>query len=102
MPIGTTNTATLLKINKLKHIRISQQQEHKSLWWEILEMIGVQVIAVALAPFIGGLSEDLALGLGASALIASISATGVEFVTDFTINQVYDYVKGNVTSLNWK
>ncbi|WDA54783.1 MAG: hypothetical protein PPFGHCPK_01253 [Spiroplasma endosymbiont of Drosophila atripex] len=100
MPIGTANTATLLKINKPKHTRISQQQEHKSLWWEILEMIGVQVIAVALAPFTGGLSEDLALGLGASDLIASISATGVEFATDFTINQVYDYLKGNVTSLN--
>ncbi|WP_342261392.1 hypothetical protein [Spiroplasma endosymbiont of Notiophilus biguttatus] len=100
MPIGTANTATLLKINKPKHTRTSQQQEHKSLWWEILEMIGVQVIAVALAPFTGGLSEDLALGLGASDLIASISATGVEFATDFTINQVYDYLKGNVTSLN--
>ncbi|WP_342217950.1 hypothetical protein [Spiroplasma endosymbiont of Amphimallon solstitiale] len=100
MPIGTANTATLLKINKPKHTRISQQQEHKSLWWEILEMIGVQVIAVALAPFTGGLSEDLALGLGASDLIASISATGVEFATDFTINQVYDYLKGNVTSIN--
>ncbi|WP_342218496.1 hypothetical protein [Spiroplasma endosymbiont of Amphimallon solstitiale] len=100
MPIGTANTATPLKINKPKHTRISQQQEHKSLWWEILEMIGVQVIAVALAPFTGGLSEDLALGLGASDLIASISATGVEFATDFTINQVYDYLKGNVTSIN--
>ncbi|WP_342273893.1 hypothetical protein [Spiroplasma endosymbiont of Phycita roborella] len=63
-------------------------------------MIGVQVIAVALAPFTGGLSEDLALGLGASDLIASISAIGVEFLTDFTINQVYDYLKGNVTPLN--
>ncbi len=65
-------------------------------------MIGVQVIPAALATFTGGLSEDLALGLGASDLIASISATGAEFATDFTINQVYDYVKGNVTSLNWK
>ncbi len=102
MPIGTTNTAILLKINKLKHTRISQQQEHKSLWWEILEMIGVQVIAVALPPFTGGLSEDLELGLGANDLIASISATFVEFATDFTINQVYDYLKGNVTSLSWK
>ncbi|WP_342274086.1 hypothetical protein [Spiroplasma endosymbiont of Phycita roborella] len=100
MPIGTANTATLLKINKPKHTRISQQQEHKSLWWEILEMIGVQVIAVALAPFTGRLSEDLALGLGASDLIASISAVGVEFLTDFTINQVYDYLKGNVIPLN--
>ncbi len=63
-------------------------------------MIGVQVVAVALAPFTGGLSEDLAHGLAASDLIASISATGIEFATDFTINQVYDYLKGNVTSLN--
>ncbi len=63
-------------------------------------MIGVQVIAVALAPFAGGLSEDLALGLCASDLIAGISATGIEFATDFTINQVFDYLKGNVTSLN--
>ncbi len=63
-------------------------------------MIGEQVIAVALAPFAGGLRENLALGLAASDLIASISATGVEFATDFTINQVYDYLKGNVTSIN--
>ncbi len=63
-------------------------------------MIGVQVIAVAFAPFTGGLSESIALGLGASDLIASISAVGVEFLTDFTINQVYDYLKGNVTPLN--
>ncbi|WP_342257489.1 hypothetical protein [Spiroplasma endosymbiont of Nomada ruficornis] len=100
MPIGTTSTAILLNINKPKHTRTSQQQEHKSWWWEILEMIGVQVIAVALAPFTGGLSESLALGLGASDLLASISAVGVEFLTDFTINQVYDYLKGNVTPLN--
>ncbi|WP_458257750.1 hypothetical protein [Spiroplasma endosymbiont of Dactylopius coccus] len=100
MPIGTTSTAILLNINKPKHTRTSNQQENKSFWWEILEMIGVQVIAVALAPFTGGLSESVALGLGASDLIASISAVGVEFLTDFTINQVYDYLKGNVTKLN--
>ncbi|WP_338987731.1 hypothetical protein [Spiroplasma endosymbiont of Dasysyrphus albostriatus] len=100
MPIGTTSTAILLNINKPKHTRISKQQENKSFWWEILEMIGVQVIAVALAPFTGGLSESFALGLGASDLVASISAVGVEFLTDFTINQVYDYLKGNVTKLN--
>ncbi|WP_458257343.1 hypothetical protein [Spiroplasma endosymbiont of Dactylopius coccus] len=100
MPIGTTSTAILLNINKPKHTRTSQQQEHKSFWWEILEMIGVQVIAVALAPFTGGLSESFALGLGASDLVAIISAVGVEFLTDFTINQVYDYLKGNVTPLN--
>ncbi|WP_342218291.1 hypothetical protein [Spiroplasma endosymbiont of Amphimallon solstitiale] len=100
MPIGTTSTAILLNINKPKHTRTSNQQENKSFWWEILEMIGVQVIAVALAPFTGGLSESIALGLGASDLIASISAVGVEFLTDFTINQVYDYLKGNVTPLN--
>ncbi|WP_342257995.1 hypothetical protein [Spiroplasma endosymbiont of Nomada ruficornis] len=100
MPIGTTNTAILLNINKPKHTRISKQQENKSFWWEILEMIGVQVIAVALAPFTGGLSESVALGLGASDLVASISAVCVEFLTDFTINQVYDYLKGNVTKLN--
>ncbi|BDT02804.1 hypothetical protein [Spiroplasma ixodetis] len=63
MPIGTTSTAILLNINKPKHTRISKQQENKSFWWEILEMIGVQVIAVALAPFTGGLSESVALGL---------------------------------------
>ncbi|WP_342267288.1 hypothetical protein [Spiroplasma endosymbiont of Villa modesta] len=100
MPIGTTSTAILLNINKPKHTRTSNQQENKSFWWEILEMIGVQVIAVALAPFTGGLSESFALGLGASDLVASISAVGVEFLTDFTINQVYDYLKGNVTKLN--
>ncbi len=100
MPIGTTSTAILFNINKPKHTRISKQQENKSFWWEILEMIGVQVIAVAFAPFTGGLSESIALGLGASDLIASISAVGVEFLTDFTINQVYDYLKGNVTPLN--
>ncbi|WP_342274249.1 hypothetical protein [Spiroplasma endosymbiont of Phycita roborella] len=57
MPIGTTSTAILLNINKPKHTRTSNQQENKSFWWEILEMIGVQVIAVALAlewqPFLG-------------------------------------------------
>ncbi|WP_338961511.1 MULTISPECIES: hypothetical protein [unclassified Spiroplasma] len=100
MPIGTTSTAILLNINKPKHTRTSNQQENKSFWWEILEMIGVQVIAVALAPFTGGLSESFTLGLGASDLVASISAVGVEFLTDFTINQVYDYLKGNVTKLN--
>ncbi|WP_342218844.1 hypothetical protein [Spiroplasma endosymbiont of Amphimallon solstitiale] len=100
MPIGTTSTAILLNINKPKHTRTSNQQENKSFWWEILEMIGVQVITVALAPFTGGLSESIALGLGASDLIASISAVDVEFLTDFTINQVYDYLKGNVTPLN--
>ncbi len=30
MSIGTANTATLLKINKAKHTRTSQQQEYKS------------------------------------------------------------------------
>lgn len=100
MPIGTTNTAIIFNIKKPKHTRISKQQENKSWWLEILEMIGIQVIAVAFAPFTGGLSEDLALGLGASDLLASIAATGVEFTTDFTINQVYDYLKGNVTKLN--
>ncbi|WP_375317900.1 hypothetical protein [Spiroplasma endosymbiont of Virgichneumon dumeticola] len=100
MPIGTTSTAIILNINKPKHTRISKQQENKSLWLEILEMLSVQVIAVALAPFTGGLSEDIALTLGASDLLASISATSIEFATDFTINQVYDYLKGNVTKLN--
>lgn len=100
MPIGTTSTAVILNINKPKHTRISKQQENKSLWLEILEMLSVQVIAVALAPFTGGLSEDIALTLGASDLLASISATSIEFATDFTINQVYDYLKGNVTKLN--
>ncbi|WP_339039949.1 hypothetical protein [Spiroplasma endosymbiont of Andrena trimmerana] len=41
MPIGTTSTAILLNINKPKHTRTSNQQENKSFWWEILEMIGV-------------------------------------------------------------
>jgi len=100
MPIGTASTAIVFKINKPKHTRISKHQEHKSWWLEILEMIGIQVIALALAPFTGGLSEDLALGLGTSDLLASITATGVEFATDFTINQVYDYLKGQVTPLN--
>lgn len=100
MPIGTTSTAIILNITKPKHTRNSKQQENKSWWLEILEMIGVQVIAVALAPFTGGLSEDLAIGLGASDLLANIIATGVEFTTDFTINQVYDYLKGNITKLN--
>ncbi|WP_342276174.1 hypothetical protein [Spiroplasma endosymbiont of Nebria brevicollis] len=100
MPIGTTSTAIILNINKPKHTRISKQQENKSLWLEILEMVSVQVIAVALAPFTGGLSEDLALGLGASDLIGSSIAVAVEATTDFTINQVYDYLKGNVTKLN--
>lgn len=100
MPIGTASTAIIFNIKKQKHTRISKQQENKSWWLEILEMIGIQVIAVAFAPFTGGLSEDLALGLGASDLLASIAATGVEFTTDFTINQVYDYLKGNVTKLN--
>jgi len=98
MPIGTSSTAILLNINK--PTRISKQQESKSFWWEILEMIGVQVIAVALAPFTGGLSESIALGLGASDFIASSIAFSVYAVTDFTINQVYDYLKGNVTTLN--
>lgn len=98
MPIGTNSTAILLNINK--PTRISKQQENKSFWWEILEMIGVQVIAVALAPFTGGLSESIALGLGASDFIASSIAFSVYAVTDFTINQVYDYLKGNVTTLN--
>ncbi|WP_342276406.1 hypothetical protein [Spiroplasma endosymbiont of Nebria brevicollis] len=100
MPIGTNSTAIILNINKPKHTRISKQQENKSLWLEILEMIGVQVIAVALAPFTGGLSEELALGLGASDFIGSSIAVGIEATTDFTINQVYDYLKGNVTKLN--
>ncbi|WP_339043326.1 hypothetical protein [Spiroplasma endosymbiont of Apeira syringaria] len=100
MPIGTTSTAILLNINKPKHTIIINQQENKSFWWEILEMIGGEVIAVALAPFTGGLSESVALGLGASDLVASISAVRIEFLTDFTINQVYDYLKGNVTPLN--
>lgn len=100
MPIGTASTAIIFNIKKPKHTRISKQQENKSWWLEILEMIGIQVIAVAFAPFTGGLSEDLALGLGASDLLASIAATSVEFTTDFTINQVYDYLKGNVTKLN--
>ncbi|WP_342267180.1 hypothetical protein [Spiroplasma endosymbiont of Villa modesta] len=100
MPIGTTSTAILLNINKPKHTRTSNQQENKSFWWEILEMIGVQVIAVALAPFTGGLSESVALGLGASDFIASTINFGIYATTDFTINQVYDYLKGNVTKLN--
>ncbi|WDA53613.1 MAG: hypothetical protein PPFGHCPK_01332 [Spiroplasma endosymbiont of Drosophila atripex] len=98
MPIGTTTTAILLNINK--PTRIGKQQKNKSFWWEILEMIGVQVIAVALAPFTGGLSESIVLGLGASDFIASSIAFGVYAVTDFTINQVYDYLKGNITPLN--
>ncbi len=98
MPIGTTSTAILLNINK--PTRISKQQESKSFWWEILEMIGVQVIAIAFAPFTGGLSESIPLGLGASDFIASSIAFSVYAVTDFTIYQVYDYLKGNVTTLN--
>ncbi|MDJ1305939.1 MAG: hypothetical protein MRQ09_06965, partial [Candidatus Midichloria sp.] len=38
--------------------------------------------------------------LGASDFIASSIAFGVYAVTDFTINQVYDYLKGNITPLN--
>ena len=64
-------------------------------------MIGVQFITVALILFTGSLIEDLVIILGTNNLIASIQyAIGFEFTTNFTTNQVYDYLKGNLTSLN--
>lgn len=98
MPIGTSNTQVLLKIKK-PPVRTSQQQQNRSIVNTIFAFIGIQIVAIILAPITGGASEALALSWGVSDLTASIIAASVEGGVDFAINQVYDILtKQNTTN----
>lgn len=90
MPIGTSNTALTFNVAKLPITRLPAQQKQKSIWWEILAFIGVQVIAAVLAPLTGGISESVGIALGLSDFGIALLSGGTEFLVDFGINQLYD------------
>lgn len=98
MPIGTSNTQIYLKIKK-PLVRTSQQSQNRSIFGTILAFIGIQVVAMILAPITGGASQGIALAWGLSDFSASIIAASIEFGVDFAINQVYDVLtKQNTTN----
>lgn len=97
MPIGTSATVTLLRTNKPKVTRLPKAQE-KSFLRVLLESTLVAVAGTVLAPFTGGLSESIALSLGATDLFASLFSFSVGAITEGLVQEIYDRINEQNTT----
>ncbi|AXF95644.1 hypothetical protein [Spiroplasma phoeniceum] len=96
MPIGTTKTALIYSIKT--PTRLSIQQQQKSFGLQLLEFLGIQVLALGLSVLTGGIASAVELGAGLSNFAAALISFGVETATDFTVNQIYDKLTSEVTA----
>ncbi|AHF60804.1 hypothetical protein P344_02090 [Spiroplasma mirum ATCC 29335] len=97
MPIGTSKTALIYAIKKIP-TRLSIQQQQKSFCLQLLEFLGIQVLALGLSVLTGGIASAIGLGAGLSNFAAALISFGVETATDFTVNQIYDSLTLKVTA----
>jgi hypothetical protein len=96
MPIGTSKTALIYAVKKTS-TRLSIQQQEKSFGLQLLEFLGIQVLALGLSVLTGGVASAVGLGAGLSNFAAAFISFGVETATDFTVNQIYDKLTSEVT-----
>ncbi len=78
--------------------RLSIQQQEKNFGLQLLEFLGIQVLALGLSVLTGGIASAIGLGAGLSNFAAAFISFGVEITTDFTINQIYDKLTSEVTA----
>ncbi len=97
MPIGTSKTALIYAVKKIP-TRLSIQQQEKNFGLQLLEFLGIQVLALGLSVLTGGIASAIGLGAGLSNFAAAFISFGVEITTDFTINQIYDKLTSEVTA----
>ncbi|MBW3057788.1 MAG: hypothetical protein CXB60_01000 [Spiroplasma poulsonii] len=96
MPIGTSKTALIYAVKK-NPTRLSIQQQEKSFGLQLLEFLGVQVLALGLSVLTGGVASAIGLGAGLSNFAAAFISFGIETATDFAVNQIYDKLTSEVT-----
>ncbi|MFJ1522705.1 hypothetical protein [Spiroplasma sp. ald] len=96
MPIGTSKTALIYAVKKTP-TRLSTQQKQKSFGLQLLEFLGIQVLALGLSVLTGGIASAVGLGAGLSNFAAAFISFGVETATDFAVNQIYDKLTSEVT-----
>ncbi|KAF0850486.1 hypothetical protein [Spiroplasma poulsonii] len=96
MPIGTSKTALIYAVKK-NPTRLSIQQQEKSFGLQLLEFLGIQVLALGLSVLTGGVASAIGLGAGLSNFAAAFISFGVETATDFAVNQIYDKLTSEVT-----
>ncbi|WP_374697009.1 hypothetical protein [Spiroplasma endosymbiont of Polydrusus formosus] len=97
MPIGTSKTALIYAVKK-NPTRLSIQQQEKSFGLQLLEFLGIQVLALGLSVLTGGIASAFGFGAGLSNFAAAFISFGVETVTDFAVNQIYDSLTSEVTA----
>ncbi|RUO86206.1 hypothetical protein [Spiroplasma endosymbiont of Megaselia nigra] len=99
MPIETSKTALIYAVKK-NPTRLSIQQQEKSFGLQLLEFLGIQVLALGLSVLTGGIALAVGLGVGLSNFSAAFISFGVETATDFAVNQIYDKLTSEVTTKN--
>lgn len=97
MPIGTFKTAPIYNVKKTPK-RLSYQQQEKNFGLQLLEFIGIQVLALGLSVLTGGIASSFGLSMGLSNFAAAFISFGVETATDFAVNQIYDKLTSEVTA----
>ncbi|UZQ31030.1 MAG: hypothetical protein OHM56_05940 [Spiroplasma phoeniceum] len=97
MPIGTSKTALIYAVKK-NPTRLSIQQQEKIFGLQLLEFLGIQVLALGLSVLTGGIASAVGLGAGLSNFAAAFISFGVETATDFAVNQIYDKLTSEVTA----
>ncbi|AXF95041.1 hypothetical protein [Spiroplasma phoeniceum] len=70
MPIGTTKTSLIYSIKTPSRLSIQQQQ--KSFALQLLEFLGIQVLALGLSVLTGGIASAFGLGAGLSNFAAAL------------------------------
>ncbi|KAF0849835.1 hypothetical protein [Spiroplasma poulsonii] len=83
----------------LKKIQLDCQSNNKkkSFGLQLLEFLGIQVLALGLSVLTGGVASAIGLGAGLSNFAAAFISFGVETATDFAVNQIYDKLTSEVT-----
>ncbi|WP_338992873.1 hypothetical protein [Spiroplasma endosymbiont of Seladonia tumulorum] len=76
---------------------MSIQQQEKSFGLQLLEFLGIQVLALGLSVLTGGIASAVGLGAGLSNFAAAFISFEVETATDFAVNQIYDKLTLEVT-----
>lgn len=99
MPIGTSKTSIIYAVKKIP-TRSSIQQQEKNFGLQLLEFLGVQVLALGLAALTGGIASAVGIGVGLSNFAAGFIVFGVETATDFAVNQIYDSLTSEITITN--
>lgn len=72
----------------------------KSFWEEFFKTLAVQILAVGLGIFTGGIGTALVSPLGFSNLGIALTSFFVQSSVNFTVNQIYDTATGNKSDLN--